>query len=137
MTCESSTTTVGSFRGLAYRSCLHVQVLIHAGTGGVGLAAVSVATAAGCRLLCTAGSRQKRSYLRALGVRDVANSRDAAFADAWSCCLPAGVPLCARFDRSVLLCVMLTMRESARITSGLCNPCNPIVDCRVTHYCLW
>ncbi len=81
-----------------------MQVLIHAGTGGVGLAAVSVAMAAGCQLLCTAGSRQKRCYLRTLGVRNVANSRDAAFADAWSCCLQAGLPLRA------MLHVMLTIR---------------------------
>ena len=99
---------LGASLGLLDHLSVHVQVLVHAGTGGVGLAAVSVAMAAGCQLLCTAGSRQKRSYLRALGLHDVANSRDAAFTDAWSCCLPAGPPLDACVNRNVLLHVMLT-----------------------------
>ena len=93
MTRESSTATIGCLPGLGHRPIVFAQVLIHAGSGGVGLAAVSVAMAAGCQLFCTAGSRQKRSYLRALGVRNVANSRDAAFADAGTCCMPAGVQL--------------------------------------------
>ena len=66
---------------------------MHAGTGGVGLAAVRVATALGCQLHSTAGSGQKRSFLRALGVQTVANSRDAAFPDILGCGATAGVLL--------------------------------------------
>ena len=58
-----------------------LQVLVHAGTGGVGLAAVSVARALGCAVSTTAGSSVKRVFLRTSGVREVASSRDASFTD--------------------------------------------------------
>lgn len=51
------------------------RVLIHAGAGGVGLAAVHLALAAGADVLATAGSEEKRHYLRSLGVREVFDSR--------------------------------------------------------------
>lgn len=56
-------------------------VLIHAATGGVGLAAVQVAMRAGATVLATAGSAGKRALLHALGVRHVMNSRTLGFAD--------------------------------------------------------
>jgi 1-acyl-sn-glycerol-3-phosphate acyltransferase len=56
-------------------------VLIHAGTGGVGLAALQVARRAGARVLATAGSDEKRAYLRDLGVEEVMDSRSLEFAD--------------------------------------------------------
>ncbi len=43
------------------------RVLIHAGTGGVGLAAIQVAQQAGAEIFATAGSEEKRAYLRSLG----------------------------------------------------------------------
>jgi NADPH:quinone reductase-like Zn-dependent oxidoreductase len=55
------------------------RVLIHAGAGGVGLAAVHIALRAGAEIFATAGSDFKRSYLRTLGVRHVLDSRDDAF----------------------------------------------------------
>ncbi len=57
------------------------RVLIHSATGGVGLAAVQLAQAIGAEIFATAGSPEKRDYLRALGVRHVMDSRSLAFAD--------------------------------------------------------
>tara|TARA_R110000751_G_scaffold19507_5_gene58237 strand:+ start:16 stop:4017 length:4002 start_codon:yes stop_codon:yes gene_type:complete len=58
------------------------RVLIHAGAGGVGLAAIQIALAHGAEVHATAGSPLKRSFLRALGVRHVHDSRSDAFVDA-------------------------------------------------------
>ncbi|MFQ5449963.1 MAG: SDR family NAD(P)-dependent oxidoreductase [Nitrospinaceae bacterium] len=57
------------------------RVLIHAASGGVGLAAVEIAMRAGAEVFATAGSEQKRDFLRALGVKHVFDSRSLAFAD--------------------------------------------------------
>jgi acyl transferase domain-containing protein/thioesterase domain-containing protein/acyl carrier protein len=57
------------------------RILIHAATGGVGLAAIQVARAAGAKVFATAGSDAKRSYLRKLGIRHIFDSRSTAFAD--------------------------------------------------------
>ena len=57
------------------------RVLIHAGTGGVGLAAVQLALQAGAVVFATAGSPEKRELLTALGVPHVMDSRSLAFAD--------------------------------------------------------
>lgn len=57
-------------------------VLIHAATGGVGLAAIQIARLAGATVLATAGSEEKRAFLHDLGIACVANSRDVSFADA-------------------------------------------------------
>ena len=58
------------------------KVLIHAGAGGVGLAAIQVARAVGAEIFATAGSDAKRDYLRGLGVPHVFNSRTTEFAGA-------------------------------------------------------
>lgn len=57
------------------------RVLIHAGTGGTGMAAVQIARAAGAEVFATAGSPAKRELLRSLGVRHVFDSRSLDFAD--------------------------------------------------------
>ncbi|WP_329101452.1 SDR family NAD(P)-dependent oxidoreductase [Micromonospora sp. NBC_01699] len=57
------------------------RVLVHAAAGGVGLAAVQLAHAAGAEVFATAGSNEKRAHLTSLGVRHVMDSRSAAFAD--------------------------------------------------------
>ncbi len=57
------------------------RVLIHAAAGGVGFAAVRVAQEAGAEVFATAGSAEKRDFLRACGVRHVMDSRTLAFAD--------------------------------------------------------
>ncbi|WP_333873041.1 thioester reductase domain-containing protein [Methylobacter sp.] len=56
-------------------------VLIHAGTGGVGMAAIQIANSVGAHIIATAGSEEKREYLRSLGIVHVGDSRSTAFAD--------------------------------------------------------
>ncbi|SHN35299.1 type I polyketide synthase [Rhizobacter sp. OV335] len=56
------------------------RVLVHAGAGGVGLAAVQLALRAGAEVYATAGSPEKRAHLLALGVRAVMDSRSTSFA---------------------------------------------------------
>lgn len=57
------------------------KVLIHMATGGVGLAAVQIAQWVGAEIYATAGTEEKRDYLRSLGISHVYSSRDLAFAD--------------------------------------------------------
>ncbi|WP_184351243.1 type I polyketide synthase [Streptomyces olivoverticillatus] len=57
------------------------RVLIHSATGGTGLAAIAVARLLGAEVLATAGSEEKRRYLRALGITQVMDSRSLAFRD--------------------------------------------------------
>ncbi|WP_199270405.1 type I polyketide synthase [Stappia indica] len=59
----------------------HETVLIHGGAGGVGLAAIQVARHIGATIIATAGSPEKRSLLRRLGVDHVLDSRSLTFAD--------------------------------------------------------
>ena len=56
------------------------RVLVHAGAGGVGLAAIQLAQAAGAEVFATA-SAPKRAYLRSLGVKHVFDSRQTAFGE--------------------------------------------------------
>jgi NADPH:quinone reductase-like Zn-dependent oxidoreductase/SAM-dependent methyltransferase len=59
------------------------RVLIHSATGAVGQFALSLARAAGSRVLATAGSPQRRAFLRRQeGVEAVFDSRDPNFASA-------------------------------------------------------
>ena len=57
------------------------RVLIHSGSGGVGLAAVQIALQAGAIVFATAGSHEKRELLSVLGVPHVMDSRTLAFSD--------------------------------------------------------
>ena len=56
------------------------RVLIHAGAGGVGLAAIQLAQAAGAEVFATA-SAPKQAYLRSLGVAHVFDSRQTKFGE--------------------------------------------------------
>ncbi len=56
-------------------------VLIHGATGGVGLAAIQIARNAGLIVIATAGSAEKRLYLKTLGVTHILDSRSLEFAD--------------------------------------------------------
>jgi NADPH:quinone reductase-like Zn-dependent oxidoreductase/acyl carrier protein len=67
------------------------RVLIHGGAGGVGLAALQIAKAAGALVATTAGSPEKRAFLRQLGADLVLDSRDVGFADALRASWPDGV----------------------------------------------
>ena len=57
------------------------RVLIHAATGGVGMAALQLAQKAEAEVFATAGSERKRAFLRSLGVHHVLDSRSLDFAD--------------------------------------------------------
>ncbi|MDL2075858.1 SDR family NAD(P)-dependent oxidoreductase [Streptomyces sp. GXMU-J15] len=57
------------------------RVLIHAATGGVGLAALQIARWRGAEVYATAGSPHKRALLKAMGVKHVADSRSGDFAE--------------------------------------------------------
>lgn len=57
------------------------KVLIHGAAGGVGLAAIQLAQWLGAEIYATAGSDEKRDFLRLLGVDHIYDSRSLAFAD--------------------------------------------------------
>ncbi|XP_055591636.1 fatty acid synthase [Uranotaenia lowii] len=59
------------------------SILIHAGSGGVGQAAISVALSAGLTVFTTVGSKEKREFLKRnfpqLQDKNIGNSRDCSF----------------------------------------------------------
>ncbi|XP_078579316.1 uncharacterized protein LOC144863735 [Branchiostoma floridae x Branchiostoma japonicum] len=56
------------------------SVLIHSACGGVGQAAIQIARLVGARIFCTAGSEEKRNFLRhELGIAHVSDSRSTRF----------------------------------------------------------
>ena len=57
------------------------SVLIHAGTGGVGMAAIQIARQLGLKIFATAGTPEKRDLLLELGVHHALDSRSLSFAD--------------------------------------------------------
>jgi acyl transferase domain-containing protein/NADPH:quinone reductase-like Zn-dependent oxidoreductase/SAM-dependent methyltransferase/acyl carrier protein len=58
------------------------RVLVHAGAGGVGMAAIQIALHLGAEVIATAGSPSKRALLKTLGVEHVIDSRRGDFAEA-------------------------------------------------------
>ena len=58
------------------------RVLIHGATGGVGLSAIQIAQEVGAEIFATAGSVEKRDYLKSLGIKHVYDSRTLDFIDA-------------------------------------------------------
>jgi acyl transferase domain-containing protein/surfactin synthase thioesterase subunit len=83
---EAATLTVvylTAFYSLHYLARLSAgdKVLIHAASGGVGLAAIQLAQLAGAEIIATAGNEEKRAYLRSLGIQHVFDSRSLSFAD--------------------------------------------------------
>ena len=57
------------------------RILIHGAAGGVGLAAVQYARWVGAEIFASAGSVEKREFLRRIGAHHVVDSRSLAFAD--------------------------------------------------------
>ncbi len=57
------------------------RILIHGAAGGVGLAAVQYALWVGAEIFASAGSVEKREFLRRIGAQHVVDSRSLAFAD--------------------------------------------------------
>lgn len=56
-------------------------VLIHSAAGGLGLAAIQIARWLGATIMVTAGSEEKRDYLRSLDISHVMDSRSLSFID--------------------------------------------------------
>jgi acyl transferase domain-containing protein/NADPH:quinone reductase-like Zn-dependent oxidoreductase/SAM-dependent methyltransferase/acyl carrier protein len=56
-------------------------VLVHAGAGGVGMAAIQIAHHFGADVIASAGSATKRALLKTLGVKHVIDSRRGDFAE--------------------------------------------------------
>jgi NADPH:quinone reductase-like Zn-dependent oxidoreductase/acyl carrier protein len=57
------------------------KVLIHGAAGGVGLAAIQIAKWRGAEIFASAGSDEKRDFLRLLGVDHIFDSRSLSYAD--------------------------------------------------------
>ncbi|MCW2598053.1 MAG: mycocerosic acid synthase, partial [Jatrophihabitans sp.] len=57
------------------------KVLIHSAAGGTGLAAIAIARALGAEVFATAGSAEKRAYLRGMGIEHVMDSRSLDFVE--------------------------------------------------------
>ncbi len=72
---------LAAYRGLVEIANLQPgeRVLIHHGTGGLGLAAVNLAQWIGAEIFATAGSEEKRQLLRDRGIARVFSSRDLDF----------------------------------------------------------
>jgi acyl transferase domain-containing protein/SAM-dependent methyltransferase/acyl carrier protein len=58
------------------------KILVHAGAGGVGMAAIQIAQHLGAEVIASAGSPAKRALLETLGVKHVIDSRRGDFTDA-------------------------------------------------------
>jgi len=56
------------------------RVLIHSASGGVGQAAIQIARQVGAEIFATAGTEEKREYLKKLGIKYVMDSRSLTFA---------------------------------------------------------
>ncbi len=87
ITFEAATTIPSTFF-TAYYSLHHLarlqpgeRVLIHGAAGGVGIAAIQLAKWIGAEIYATAGSAEKRDFLRLLGVEHIFHSRSLSFAD--------------------------------------------------------
>jgi len=57
------------------------RVLIHSASGGVGIAGVRIAQQIGAEVFATAGSPERKEFLRNMGVKHIMDSRSLSFAD--------------------------------------------------------
>lgn len=57
------------------------KILIHGAAGGIGLAALQYASYIGAEIYATAGTDEKRAFVKAMGASHVFDSRNLAFAD--------------------------------------------------------
>ncbi|MDZ7335182.1 MAG: amino acid adenylation domain-containing protein [candidate division KSB1 bacterium] len=76
-------TFLTAYYGIVHQARLRPgeKILIHAGAGGVGLSAIQIAQMIGAEIFATAGSEEKRAYLRSQGIKYVMDSRTLDFAD--------------------------------------------------------
>ncbi len=72
-----------SYFALVIRAPLQAgqTLLVHGAAGGVGLSALHIARALGARVLATAGSAEKRAFVKAQGADEVFDSRDPAWVE--------------------------------------------------------
>ncbi|MCY3771441.1 MAG: SDR family NAD(P)-dependent oxidoreductase [Gemmatimonadetes bacterium] len=72
-----------AYLGLVVRGGISAgdRVLVHNATGGVGLAALQIARQAEAEVFATAGSPEKRAFLKELGISHVMDSRSLDFAE--------------------------------------------------------
>lgn len=72
-----------AYLGLAVRGGISAgdRVLVHNATGGVGLAALQIAQQAEVEVFATAGSAEKRAFLKEMGISHVLDSRSLDFAE--------------------------------------------------------
>jgi acyl transferase domain-containing protein/NAD(P)-dependent dehydrogenase (short-subunit alcohol dehydrogenase family)/SAM-dependent methyltransferase len=87
LTMEAGATLPGAYATAHYALVTQARlragekVLIHAAAGGVGQAAVNIARHLKAEIYATAGSEEKRAFLRSLGITHVMDSRSLTFAD--------------------------------------------------------
>ncbi|CAF0818008.1 unnamed protein product [Didymodactylos carnosus] len=80
------------------------SILIHAASGAVGLAAIQYCQMIGANVICTAGTEDKRTFLKEkCGVTHVFNSRDLSFASNVRRIIPNGVDVVLNSLAGVLL----------------------------------
>ena len=72
-----------AYLGLVVRGGISAgdRVLVHNASGGVGLAALQIAQQAEAEVFATAGSPEKRAYLKKMGIPHVMDSRSLIFAE--------------------------------------------------------
>lgn len=82
-----------SYHALHGRAAIQAgeTVLVHAGAGGVGSAAVQIAAAAGCRVIATAGTAAKLAVCRTLGAELALDYTDPSWFDQLRVAIPGGV----------------------------------------------
>lgn len=84
---EAAATIPSTFLTVYYalQHLAHLQpgekILIHGAAGGVGIAAIQIAKWLGAEIYATAGSDEKRDFLRLSGVTHIYDSRSLSFAD--------------------------------------------------------
>jgi phthiocerol/phenolphthiocerol synthesis type-I polyketide synthase C len=87
ISCEAAATIPSVFftvyYGLHHLARLQAgeRILIHGAAGGVGIAAIQLARHLGAEIYATAGSDEKRLFLRNLGIEHIYDSRSLAYAD--------------------------------------------------------
>ena len=72
-----------AYLGLVVRGGMSAgdRILVHNASGGVGLAAIQIAHQAEAEVFATAGSPEKRAYLKKMGISHVMDSRSLIFAE--------------------------------------------------------
>ena len=95
------------------------KILIHGAAGGVGIAAVQIASNLGLEVYATAGSSVKRDLLKMLGVRHIYNSRALDFRDQI---------MADTNNEGVDLCLNCLSGEAMRLSLGVLKPFGRFIE---------